>query len=210
MSICRIFFGYGRLGESVLDIVKFFDEHAPHWDSYQKKEEESIIRQILSRASLIRSDIVLDVACGTGVLVPFLEELGIDIQNITAIDIAPKMTEIFKQKFPDIKVINAAFEDFVFEPQSFSKILIFNAFPHFPKPGRVFQKAHQSLKPLGKLVIAHSLNREKLHQHHQKNPAVQSHRLLSDEEFLSHFRKFQFHEVVVENNDYFYAQGVKL
>lgn len=45
---------------------------------------------------------VLDVACGTGVLIPDYLERG--AAQVTAIDIAPEMVRIAREKFPQENV----------------------------------------------------------------------------------------------------------
>ena len=51
------------------DVIRFFDRLAPQWDADMVRNE-TVIAKILDGAG-IRSGIhVLDVACGTGVMIP--------------------------------------------------------------------------------------------------------------------------------------------
>ncbi len=51
------------------DIIEFFDGFAPQWDADMVRDEE-VIATILDHAGIKTGVSVLDVACGTGVLVP--------------------------------------------------------------------------------------------------------------------------------------------
>ena len=66
-------------------VIDFFDQAAAGWDA-QLVRNEAVIGQIL------------DVACGTGVLIPDYLKRG--AAQITAIDIATEMVRIAREKFP--------------------------------------------------------------------------------------------------------------
>ena len=59
---------------------------------------EAVIGQILDNAGIRPGVSVLDVACGTGVLIPDYLKRG--AAQITAIDIAPEMVRIAREKIP--------------------------------------------------------------------------------------------------------------
>ena len=50
-------------------VIEYFDRMAPGWDSHMKRNERAITR-ILDNAHVKEGVKVLDVACGTGVLIP--------------------------------------------------------------------------------------------------------------------------------------------
>lgn len=189
-------------------IKEYFDRHAALWDGYQKAEDAPVIEKILERAGVSAADEVLDAACGTGVLVPFLAKRG--VINLTATDISPKMAEIFKKKFPVIPFITGNYGDPLFPAGKFSKIIIFNAFPHFENEKAVFKNSFRYLRPGGKLFIAHSMNRERLDEHHRKaGMEVADHVLISDEEFRRLYAEAGFSDIAVENKKYFFSCGRK-
>jgi demethylmenaquinone methyltransferase/2-methoxy-6-polyprenyl-1,4-benzoquinol methylase len=51
------------------EVIEFFDRLAPGWDAEMVRSDE-IIRIILDNAGVTAGKNVLDVACGTGVLIP--------------------------------------------------------------------------------------------------------------------------------------------
>ncbi len=192
------------------EIASFFDFRAEHWDRQLKDYEIPIIRQILRKAGVNPQDIILDVGCGTGILIPFLFECYTESKNITGIDISKKMIEMMNLKFPQIKTYNCDFLTSTFPPESFTKVIIFNTFPHFLNPLKVLEISYKILKKSGKIIIAHTMTREKLDHHHKKSSAiVQSHHLISDEQFQKYFQAIGFKEVALENDLYFYSEGKK-
>ena len=68
-------------------VIDFFDQAAAGWDA-QLVRNEAVIGQILDNAGIRPGVSVLDVACGTGVLIPDYLKRG--AAQITAIDIAPE------------------------------------------------------------------------------------------------------------------------
>ena len=141
-------------------VIDFFDQAAAGWDA-QLVRNEAVIRQILDNAGIRPGVSVLDVACGTGVLIPDYLERG--AAQITAIDIAPEMARIAREKFPQENVTvlcgDAAQTHF---PSPFDCIVIYNAFPHFPEPERLISHLAGLLTPGGTLTVAHGFSRKAL------------------------------------------------
>ena len=126
-------------------VIDFFDQAAAGWDA-QLVRNEAVIGQILDNAGIRPGVSVLDVACGTGVLIPDYLERG--AAQVTAIDIAPEMARIAREKFPQENVTvlcgDAAQTHF---PAPFDCIVIYNAFPHFPEPERLISHLAGLLTP---------------------------------------------------------------
>ena len=83
------------------EVIEFFDRLASDWDAGLIRNEE-IINTILDNAGVTAGKDVLDVACGTGVLIP--DYLKRKVRSVTGVDISPKMAEIAKEKFPQEQV----------------------------------------------------------------------------------------------------------
>ncbi|MCX5792550.1 MAG: methyltransferase domain-containing protein [Elusimicrobia bacterium] len=189
-------------------ITNYFDRHAPQWDGHQKEKDAPVIEEILDRMGLSPADEVLDVASGTGVIIPFLLRRG--IKKLTATDLSAKMSEIFRNKFPGVPMVTANYEKRSFPAATFSKIVIFNAFPHFEDEKAVFGNSFYYLKPGGKLLIAHSMNREHLDEHHRTGGIeVQDHVLISDKEFRRLYEEAGFSGITVEDKKYFFSSGIR-
>ena len=79
------------------DVIEFFDQAAAGWDA-QLRRNEPVIARILDNAGVRGGVRVLDVACGTGVLIPDYLQRG--AAQVTAIDISPEMARIARTSLP--------------------------------------------------------------------------------------------------------------
>lgn len=185
----------------------FFDRHAAKWDSYETPEIMPVVEAILDRAGVGPADRVLDVGCGTGILAPHLEARG--VQLMRAVDISTGMVKEYEKKFPGRSVLAGDYEEpGLFPPGSFTKIIIFNAFPHFGRRELVFSNSYDYLEPGGKLCIAHSMSRADLDRHHRETgQEVAEHMLYSNTGFSELYAAAGFVRVVVDDGARFFAEG---
>ncbi len=187
---------------------EFFDGHSSSWDGYQRPQDFQRVGQVVDRIGPGPEDHVLDVGCGTGILVPYLSRKG--VSRYLGMDLSHGMASEFRRKYPEWNILVGDFAQENLLPGSFSLVLIFNAFPHFDDEKRVFCRAFQVLVPGGRLVIAHSMNRLHLDEHHRKaGREVEDHVLISDEEFRRLYLETGFVDVAVEDSDYFFSRGSK-
>ena len=158
------------------DVIEFFDQAAAGWDA-QLRRNEPVIARILDNAGVRSGVRVLDVACGTGVLIPDYLQRG--AAQVTAIDISPEMARIAREKFPqeNVTVLCGDAEQAHF-PAPFDCIVIYNAFPHFPEPERLISHLAGLLTPGGTLTVAHGFSRKALDAHHAKTARSVSNGLL--------------------------------
>ena len=190
------------------DVIEFFDRCAPQWDAGMIKSDE-IIGRILDNAEVAADQDILDVACGTGVMFDYYLQRG--VSSVTGIDISPEMAKIAARKYahePKIQVICGDVEDFSFQ-QKFDRIVVYNAFPHFPYPKRLIKILAGLLKEDGRLTVAHGMSREAIDGHHSGSASKVSNGLMSAENlkriFDSHFEV----EVVISNRHMYQVSGVK-
>lgn len=146
------------------EIIDFFDRRAPHWDAETVRDEETLA-YILDNADICAGCRVLDVACGTGVLIG--DYLARGVASVTAIDISPEMAHRAAQKFPqeNVTVLCGDVETAAFD-KKFDRIVVYNAFPHFPDPARLIGVLAGLLEAGGRLTVAHGMSREALDRHH--------------------------------------------
>ncbi len=169
------------------EVIEFFDRLAPNWDAALVRNEE-IINTILDNAGVTAGKDVLDVACGTGVLIP--DYLKRKVRSVTGIDISPKMAEIAKAKFPQeqITILCGDVETTNFG-KKFDCIVVYNAFPHFPDPERLIETLSGLLKTGGTLTIAHGMSREKIDAHHHGTAHQVSNGLMSADDLAAIIEK---------------------
>ena len=153
-----------RSAENLDEVRSYFDQRASGWDERQHPDA-ALIESILKQGAVHGR--VLDVACGTGVMIPFYLDLG--IQSVVGIDLSPKMTEEAEKKFGREKgvsfIVGDALEAKIDEP--FDSVVVFNAWPHFIHPLKALSAFAMDLKPGGTLVIAHDKGRKQLNHIHE-------------------------------------------
>ena len=187
------------------EVIAFFDRLAPGWDAEMIRNDE-IINTILDNAGVAAGKDVLDVACGTGVLIPDYLKRGVG--SVTGIDISPRMAEIAREKFPqpEITILCGDVETTDFQKQ-FDCIVLYNAFPHFPEPERLIAKLAAWLKPGGTLTVAHGMSREKIDAHHHGSASHVSNGLMSAEDLAQIFKKHLSVSAVVSDERMYQVVG---
>ena len=190
------------------DIIAFFDRCAPFWDADMIKSDR-IIGKILDNAEVGPDMDILDVACGTGVLFDYYLERN--VASVTGIDIAPKMAEIAQGKYadnPKVEVICGDVEEYAFS-RKFDRVVVYNAFPHFPYPKRSLKVLAGHLKEGGRLTVAHGMSREAIDNHHSGAASKVSNGLMTAESLKRIFDAHFTVEVVVSNDYMYQVSGVK-
>lgn len=150
------------------EVKKFFNRLACKWDSYTVNEKA--IKYIIDKQHLDENSFVLDVGCGTGVLIPYY--IYKDIAHVDAVDLSDKMIETCRNKFKSEKISFHCTSILNYDTQSrYDLIMIYNALPHLPEREKLFAHLSGLLKENGRLVIAHGLSLEKLTEVHDGVPA---------------------------------------
>ena len=190
------------------DIIEFFDRCAPSWDAEMIKSDV-IIEKILDNAEVGPGMDILDVACGTGVMFDYY--LARDVASVTGIDIAPQMAKIAEEKYanePRVQVICGDVEEYAFD-RKFDRIVVYNAFPHFPKPKRLIKLLAGLLKEDGRLTIAHGASREAIDNHHSGSASKVSNGLMAADSLKKLFDPHFEVEVMISNSHMYQLSGVK-
>ena len=190
------------------DVIAFFDRCAPTWDAEMIKND-GIIEKILDNAEVGPGMDVLDVACGTGVLFDYYLSRG--VASVTGIDISPEMAKIAAEKYagePKVQVICGDVEEYAFD-RKFDRIVVYNAFPHFPYPKRLIKTLAGLLKEDGRLTVAHGQSREAIDGHHSGSASKVSNGLMAAESLKRIFDAHFDVEVVISNRQMYQVSGVK-
>lgn len=189
------------------EVIMFFDRCAPQWDENMIRDE-SVIAQILDNANVRAGIDVLDVACGTGVLIPDYLKRG--VASVTGVDISPKMVNIAKTKFQksNVNIICGDIEQVVFN-KKFHSIVVYNAFPHFPDPAGLIKILAGYLHPGGTLTVAHGMSREELDLHHAGEASSVSYELIDEAEMAALFAPYVEVTVKISNDCMYQVVGVK-
>ena len=190
------------------DVIEFFDRCAATWDADMIKSDR-IIGRILDNAEVGAGMDVLDVACGTGVMFDYY--LQRNVASVTGIDIAPKMAQIAAEKYAGesrVQVLCGDVEEYAFE-RKFDRIVVYNAFPHFPYPKRLIKILAGLLKEGGRLTVAHGMSREAIDGHHSGAASKVSNGLMEAESLKRIFDAHFAVEVMISNDSMYQVSGVK-
>ncbi|WP_462269065.1 class I SAM-dependent methyltransferase [Desulfobacter sp.] len=175
------------MDEQDLKRQEFFNQGAETWlDKFYKNPDtnghdlhKEKIGTIVATLDPRPNHRVLDLGCGSGVLVPYLLDRLSPEGQLVEMDYAPKMIQANKTVHTDDRICFecAHVMEMPFEPESFDRVICFACFPHFQdQPGAV-QKIARVLKPGGRLVIAHLLSSDEIATHHKGHTPVSSDQL---------------------------------
>ncbi len=191
----------------IASVIEFFDQLAPTWDAHEVRNE-SRLKRILDYADIRAGVSVLDVACGTGVLIPdYLER---DVAHVTGVDVSPAMIACAKAKFtsPRVTLLAADMEETSFSVP-FDRCVVYNAFPHFLSPERLIRHLSRQLVPGGRLTIAHGMSRAAINRHHSGSASKVSVGLIPETELADILQEWFAVDVVVSNEEIYVVSGVR-
>lgn len=189
------------------DVVEFFDRMAPQWDADMIRSDE-IIRMILDNAGVREGSEVLDVACGTGVLIP--DYLARKVKHVTGIDISPEMAKIAAGKFPqeNVEIICGDVETTELG-RKFDNIVVYNAFPHFPDPENLIRALASALRTGGTLTVAHGMSRKQIDHHHSGLAHSVSVGLMHEDDLAAIFAKYLTVSVKISDDRMYQVTGIR-
>ena len=187
------------------EITAFFDSLAEKWDSNQVRNEK-VIEKILDLGGVCKGADVLDVACGTGVLFPDYFSRG--VSSVTGVDISSQMLVIAEDKYPEARLICADAESFAFEGE-YDAVMIYNAFPHFASPSKLFENLSRVLKDGGRLTVAHGMSEKELEKCHSGIASRVSLPLPSKERLAEIMSPYVNVDILISDENMYMVSGVK-
>lgn len=187
------------------DVISFFDKYASTWDKNMQRNE-AVISKILDIAEIEKGKSVLDVACGTGVLLA--DYFKREVSYVTAVDISPEMAKIAAEKFPKAKVICADAQNYNFE-SDFDCIVIYNAFPHFTDENKLFENLSKHLKHGARLTVAHGASRERIIKCHEGAAKSISKVLVTAQELKEKMDEYVSVDNIISDEEMYLVSGIK-
>jgi ubiquinone/menaquinone biosynthesis C-methylase UbiE len=149
---------------------EYFDHLSDHWDEfYETDRVRPLLKEGLRAFAVDPQEHVIDLGCGTGVLLGcLLDHLG-PAGRVHAVDFSAKMIEKAKAKHNDRRVnfLTADARSIPVPDASIDRVICFSAWPHFPDPEPVIKELLRVLKPGGRLHIWHVDSREKINDIHK-------------------------------------------
>lgn len=146
---------------------EFFNSVADKWDAMCFHDDKKL-DAIFSEIGLFKDAKVMDVGCGTGILISrIFDEIG-DGGKLVAVDYSEKMLKIAKSRhdFSCLKFMCNDISCVKFKENYFDFIICYSVFPHFKDKLAVLTHLSKALAPGGKLCICHSESRDAINAQH--------------------------------------------
>ena len=189
------------------EIAAYFDRQAPDWDGHMVADNGKI-GFILDAAGVREHSIVLDVACGTGVLFPYY--LARNVSRVVGVDISGEMARIAAAKLhdPRVEVICGDIEAIPVRMMC-SCCVVYNAFPHFEDPARLIGCLARWVRPGGRLTVAHSMGLDSLRRHHAGRAERVSREMLPPQALAKLFAPWFGTDLAVADEGKYVVSGVR-
>ena len=164
---------------------KYFDKAAETWDQkYNTPQLTTFLTNLVPRFGLKSGDRVLDVGCGTGLLIPHLLQVIGTSGSITAIDFSEKMLQICRSKYSHLQNVSLELQDIeevTFLSETFDAVTCFGLFPHIENKRKALFQIFRVLKRRGKFIIAHALSSTELKTHHSSVSSMIAYDVIPEE-----------------------------
>ncbi len=150
---------------------EYFNSYADRWDEINRYDEPpEEFRKLVALAGVGRGRCVVDLGCGTGVLIPFLLEAVGGNGLIYAVDIAEKMLAKLKSRydFNNVIPITAPASDLGGVEGEVDAVICFSSFPHFDDKAATTKEVARILRSGGRFLIAHFSTREEINEFHSR------------------------------------------
>ena len=121
------------------------------------------------------------------------------------VDVPQNVKEKYKSENVKFYCDNAA--DFDYK-KLYDCIIIYNAFPHFDEPLRLFEHLTRHLRKGGTLTVCHGMSREKIIAHHE-NVSHVSHLLPEADELKEMMGKYLRVVSVISDEKMYLVSGIK-
>jgi SAM-dependent methyltransferase len=134
-------------------VLKEYRRLAPDYDQRWSSYIAASLEQTLRRLELRPGERILDVGCGTGVLLSLLSESAPTV-HLSGVDPVPEMLEVARQRLAKAVVLKSGFaEGLPFSNQIFDVVISTNAFHYFRKPVAALEEMARVLSKGGRVVI---------------------------------------------------------
>ncbi len=160
----------------------YFNNLAPQWDTFPVATDAPVrIREFVHRSARVGARRVLDVGCGTGILVPYLAEVYPPATAIVEFDFADAMLIEGTRKFRQGHIFRVCgdVQNLPFPEASFDVVLCFSVMPHLGEASLVARNLFRVLRAGGVLAVGHLAASKELNAFHRsKNGPIHHDTLL--------------------------------
>jgi SAM-dependent methyltransferase len=147
----------------------YFNSLATEWDCIPSAPNfTGRIWTFLKRSHRAGARRVLDVGCGTGILVPELLNLYGSATCLVELDLAEDMLRVNSAKFPGASIgrVCADAQAMPFSDACFDLAVCFSALPHMPEKSSAMRQILRVLHPGGVICVGHLMGSRELNAFH--------------------------------------------
>ena len=156
---------------------------------------------------------ILDVGCGTGILVPHLQDLCHGASCLMELDIAENMLQVNAAKYPGARIsrICADAESLPFVNSCFDLVLCFGIFPHFENKISALGQMFDTLRSGGIWCLGHLMGSRELNDFHSHlSGPVSGDSLPSTKALAAMLRNMGIKDISTEEDpDWYFVRAVK-
>jgi demethylmenaquinone methyltransferase/2-methoxy-6-polyprenyl-1,4-benzoquinol methylase len=197
--------------EQIMQQNDVFNKLAEKWD--EKLPDLDKVALEIQLLGIKYGDSILDVGCGTGVLLPFLRQYT-DEDAITAIDAAEQMIAVAKRKYPATKARFLAGDalTYALPDEAFNHVICFSMFPHFSNQMEAIRILGGKLKLGGLFSVIHAASKEVIngiHIHANQFPELQGDYLFPIERYIPALHAAGLREEIQIDNDAMYLLSAR-
>lgn len=186
---------------------EYFDSVANKWDTMCHHNSQKI-SAILTLANIKKNSRILDIATGTGVLIPHL--LKTEPAEVIAIDLSELMIAQAQKNHTDQRIQFEAANFYEFDQTGFDFAIAYSAYPHFLDKEGFVRHLAESLNPQGRFMIAHSESKETINGRHSGDQVRKVSASLKDATSESNYFKLAFDiDMLVDTDEMYIISGKK-
>ena len=193
---------------------RHFNELAPRWDQLPGPTDAPLkVAEFVARASQTNTERILDVGCGTGILVPYLLTACPQATCVVELDFAEEMLGENARKVADQRVsrLCADAQALPFPDGYFDLVLCFGVVPHLPDLNSALREQLRVLRPAGVFSVGHIMGSQELNAFHRSLGGPICHDTLPPAESLAaRLARLGAMPVAVEENpEWYFVQATK-
>ncbi len=150
--------------------IAFFDDAAWDWDrGVPDFTQTPIFAEWWRAISLLRGQVVLEIGCGTGRLLPLIWERINPGGAVCGLDFSLRMLTKAKARCAGMPIyfLCAAAHYLPLPSAICDVVLLVSTFPHLQPRTRALREIHRVLRPNGRLYLAHFDSRETINNRHR-------------------------------------------
>jgi ubiquinone/menaquinone biosynthesis C-methylase UbiE len=185
----------------------YFNELAAEWDHLPGQPDTGQIRDFVHCSRVAGALRILDVGCGTGILLPYLRDFYSEATCLVEFDFAEHMLKVNAAKYSDDRIshICADAQSMPFADSCFDLVLCFGILPHLDNKSAAIGQIFRILRQGGVLCVGHLMGSSELNTFHSGLPGPVSGDLLPSVETLAHMlRETGITEISAEENPHWY------